>query len=259
MILIKSDHEIALMRDAGKILAEVLMGMNERIVPGVTTQELDDWADSRIAAAGCVATFRGQPGMVRGARPFPAATCISINEEIIHGIPSKQRVIKDGDIVSVDCGVTYKGYVADSAFSRIAGSGSPDLVRLLETTKRSLYAGIEKARPGGRLGDISFAVESWAVAEGLGIVRDFCGHGVGRSLHEDPGIPNYGKPGTGPLLRQGMTLAIEPMFMLGKEKVKVLVDGWTVVTSDRSPAAHWEHTILITDNGPEILTKWAQG
>jgi len=258
VILIKSDHEIALMRDAGKILAEVLMGMNERIVPGVTTQELDDWADSRIAAAGCVATFRGQPGMVRGARPFPAATCISINEEIIHGIPSKQRVIKDGDIVSVDCGVTYKGYVADSAFSRIAGSGSPDLVRLLETTKRSLYAGIEKARPGGRLGDISFAVESWAVAEGLGIVRDFCGHGVGRSLHEDPGIPNYGKPGTGPLLRQGMTLAIEPMFMLGKEKVKVLVDGWTVVTSDRSPAAHWEHTILITDNGPEILTKWAQ-
>ncbi|HOA13463.1 MAG TPA: type I methionyl aminopeptidase [Myxococcota bacterium] len=258
MILIKSDHEIALMRDAGKILAEVLMGMNERIVPGVTTQELDDWADSRIAAAGCVATFRGQPGMVRGARPFPAATCISINEEIIHGIPSKQRVIKDGDIVSVDCGVTYKGYVADSAFSRIAGNGSPDLVRLLETTKRSLYAGIEKARPGGRLGDISFAVESWAVAEGLGIVRDFCGHGVGRSLHEDPGIPNYGKPGTGPLLRQGMTLAIEPMFMLGKEKVKVLVDGWTVVTSDRSPAAHWEHTILITDNGPEILTKWAQ-
>ena len=258
MILIKSDHEIALMRDAGKILAEVLMGMNERIVPGVTTQELDDWADSRIAAAGCVATFRGQPGMVRGARPFPAATCISINEEIIHGIPSKQRVIKDGDIVSVDCGVTYKGYVADSAFSRIAGSGSPDLVRLLETTKRSLYAGIEKARPGGRLGDISFAVESWAVAEGLGIVRDFCGHGVGRSLHEDPGIPNYGKPGTGPLLRQGMTLASEPMFMLGKEKVKVLVDGWTVVTSDRSPAAHWEHTILITDNGPEILTKWAQ-
>ena len=257
MILIKSDHEIALMRDAGKILAEVLMGMNERIVPGVTTQELDDWADSRIAAAGCVATFRGQPGMVRGARPFPAATCISINEEIIHGIPSKQRVIKDGDIVSVDCGVTYKGYVADSAVSRIAGNGSPDLVRLLETTKRSLYAGIEKARPGGRLGDISFAVESWAVAEGLGIVRDFCGHGVGRSLHEDPGIPNYGKPGTGPLLRQGMTLAIEPMFMLGKEKVKVLVDGWTVVTSDRSPAAHWEHTILITDNGPEILTKWA--
>lgn len=257
MILIKSDHEIALMRDAGRILADVLMGMNERIVPGITTQELDDWADRQIVAAGCDATFRGQPGMVRGARPFPAATCISINEEIIHGIPSNQRVIKDGDIVSVDCGVTYKGYVADSAFSKIAGQGKPDVVRLLETTKRSLYAGIEKARPGGRLGDISFAVESWAVAEGLGIVRDFCGHGVGRSLHEDPGIPNYGKPGTGPLLRQGMTLAIEPMFMLGKEKVKVLVDGWTVVTSDRSPAAHWEHTILITDNGPEILTKWA--
>lgn len=257
MILIKSDHEIALMRDAGRILADVLMGMNERIVPGIATQELDDWADRQIVAAGCEATFRGQPGMVRGARPFPAATCISINEEIIHGIPSNQRVIKDGDIVSVDCGVTYKGYVADSAFSKIAGQGKPDVVRLLETTKRSLYAGIEKARPGGRLGDISFAVESWAVAEGLGIVRDFCGHGVGRSLHEDPGIPNYGKPGTGPLLRQGMTLAIEPMFMLGKEKVKVLVDGWTVVTSDRSPAAHWEHTILITDNGPEILTKWA--
>lgn len=256
MILIKSEHEISLIRQAARILADVHMGLHERIQPGVTTWELDNWADARIAAEGCQATFRGQPGMVRGARPFPAATCISINEEIIHGIPSKQRVIKEGDIVSVDCGVTYKGYVADSAFSKIAGTGSPDLVRLLETTKKSLYAGIEKAVPGNRLGDISFAVESWAVAEGLGIVRDFCGHGVGRNLHEDPGIPNYGKPGTGPLLRSGMTLAIEPMFMLGKEKVKVLIDGWTVVTADRSPSAHWEHTILITDNGPEILTAW---
>lgn len=256
MILIKSENEIKLMREAGRILADVLQGMFERIVPGVTTGELDHWADERIAAAGCEPAFRGQPGMSRGARPYPAVACISINEEIIHGIPSRQRVVKDGDIVSVDCGLIWNGFVSDSAFSRIAGKSTPDLDRLNDTTRKSLYAGIEKARPGNRLHDISFAVESWAVAEGLGIVREFCGHGVGRSLHEDPGIPNYGAPGTGPILRQGMTLAIEPMFMLGKERVKILADGWTVITADRSPAAHWEHTILITDREPEILTKW---
>jgi len=256
VILIKSDTEMKMMREAGRILADVLQGMHERIVPGVSTGELDEWADRQIAAAGCQPAFRGQPGMTRGARPFPAVACISINEEIIHGIPSRQRVIKDGDIVSVDCGVIWKGYYSDSAFSRIAGQADPDVARLDQTTRRALYAGIEKARPGNRLHDISFAVESWAVSEGLGIVREFCGHGVGRSLHEDPGIPNYGVPGTGPVLRRGMTLAIEPMFMLGKEKVKVLIDGWTVISADRSPAAHWEHTILITDDQPEILTKW---
>ena len=215
MILIKSEREIDLMRQAGRILADILQNLHERIRPGVTTLELEEYASKTISDAGCIASFRGQPGMVRGARPFPAATCISINEEIIHGIPSARRVVKDGDIVSIDCGVTYKGYVADSAFSKVAGQGDSVVVRLVETTEKSLYAGIEKARAGHRLHDISFAVESWAVAEGLGIVRDFCGHGVGRSLHEDPGIPNYGTPGTGPLLRQGMTLAIEPMFMLG--------------------------------------------
>ena len=256
MILIKSENEIKLMREAGRILADVLQGMFERIVPGVTTGELDRWADERIAAAGCEPVFRGQPGMSRGARPYPAVACISVNEEIIHGIPSSRRVVAEGDIVSVDCGLSWKGFVSDSAFSRIAGKSTPDLDRLNDTTRRALYAGIEKARPGNRLHDISFAVESWAVAEGLGIVREFCGHGVGRSLHEDPGIPNYGTPGTGPILRQGMTLAIEPMFMLGKERVKILADGWTVITADRSPAAHWEHTILITDGEPEILTKW---
>jgi len=256
VILIKSENEIKLMREAGRILADVLQGMFERIVPGVTTGELDRWADERIAAAGCEPVFRGQPGMSRGARPYPAVACISVNEEIIHGIPSSRRVVAEGDIVSVDCGLSWKGFVSDSAFSRIAGKSTPDLDRLNDTTRRALYAGIEKARPGNRLHDISFAVESWAVAEGLGIVREFCGHGVGRSLHEDPGIPNYGTPGTGPILRQGMTLAIEPMFMLGKERVKILADGWTVITADRSPAAHWEHTILITDGEPEILTKW---
>jgi len=256
VILIKSENKIKLMREAGRILADVLQGMFERIVPGVTTGELDRWADERIAAAGCEPVFRGQPGMSRGARPYPAVACISVNEEIIHGIPSSRRVVAEGDIVSVDCGLSWKGFVSDSAFSRIAGKSTPDLDRLNDTTRRALYAGIEKARPGNRLHDISFAVESWAVAEGLGIVREFCGHGVGRSLHEDPGIPNYGTPGTGPILRQGMTLAIEPMFMLGKERVKILADGWTVITADRSPAAHWEHTILITDGEPEILTKW---
>jgi len=254
VILIKSENEIKLMREAGRILADVLQGMFERIVPGVTTGELDRWADERIAAAGCEPVFRGQPGMSRGARPYPAVACISVNEEIIHGIPSSRRVVAEGDIVSVDCGLSWKGFVSDSAFSRIAGKSTPDLDRLNDTTRRALYAGIEKARPGNRLHDISFAVESWAVAEGLGIVREFCGHGIGKNFHEEPQVLHYGKPGTLDELVPGMTFTIEPMINAGRRDIKELGDGWTIVTKDHSLSAQWEHTVLVTGDGYEVLT-----
>lgn len=253
MILIKTSSEIERMRVSGRILASVLAALKKMIQPGVTTGEIEAEANRMIIASNSIATFRGQPGMVPHAPPFPAATCISVNEEIIHGIPSSRK-IREGDLVSIDCGVTHDGFIADSAVSAIAGQGDPDIVRLMNTTERSLYAAIEKAWAGNHLHDLSFAVQSWAVAEGFGIVKDFCGHGVGRNLHEDPPIPNYGRPGSGPILQPGMTLAIEPMLTLGNPKIKVMKDGWTVVTADKKPAAHFEHTILITEGAPEILT-----
>jgi methionyl aminopeptidase len=254
VILLKSEPELDKMRQAGRILASVLTRMQSMIAPGVATRELEDEADRMIREAGAIPTFRGQPGMVAHAVPYPAATCISLNEQVIHGIPSDRR-IKDGDIVSVDCGVTWEGYIADSAVTVMAGTVSPDVKRLVETTRRSLLAAIDCIRPGRHLGDVSFAVQAEAMAEGFGVVREFCGHGVGRSLHEDPPIPNYGNPRSGPVLRTGMTLAVEPMLTLGSPKVKVKRDGWTVVTSDGKPSAHWEHTILVTDGDPEVLTR----
>ena len=188
-------------------------------------------------------------------RSYPAATCISINEQVIHGIPS-DRVLKEGDLVSIDAGVTWQGWIADAAVSVVAGKAHPDVQRLMDTTRRGLMAAIDVARPGKKLGDVSFAVQQHAMAEGFGVVREFCGHGVGRSLHEDPPIPNYGTPGTGPVLRPGMTLAIEPMLTMGSHQVKVKRDGWTVVTSDGKPAAHFEHSVLVTDGAAEILTPW---
>lgn len=257
MIVLKNKQEQAIMREAGQILAKVLATLEKMVLPGVTTLELEEKADKMITEAGAVASFRGQPGMTVNAPPFPAATCISVNEQVIHGIPSN-RVIKEGDIVSIDCGVTWRGFIADSAISVVAGKADPDVDRLVLVTRKSLLAAIKTALPGRHLHDLSFAIQSWAVNEGLGIVKDFCGHGVGRSLHEDPPIPNYGKPGTGPLLRPGMTLAVEPMFNLGTGKVKMLKDGWTVVTADGKPSAHWEHTLLITDGPAEVLT-WRPG
>jgi methionyl aminopeptidase len=255
MIVLKTEPEIARMREAGKILAALLTELAGMVQPGITTRDLEEVADRRIRESGAVATFKGQPGMVEYAPPYPAATCISVNEQVIHGIPS-DRVLKDGDLVSIDCGVTLRGWIADAAISVIAGHARADVVRLLDTTRRSLMAAIEVATVGRRLGDVSFAVQQQAMAEGFGVVRDFCGHGVGKTLHEDPPIPNYGTPATGPVLRSGMTLAIEPMITLGSPQVKVKRDGWTVVTSDGKPAAHFEHTILVTDGAAEILTPW---
>jgi len=253
MILLKSERDLGLMREAGRILANVLARLKEMAQPGVTTAEMDAEADRLIREAGAEATFRGQPGMVAHAAPYPAATCISINEQVIHGIPG-QRVLREGDIVSVDCGVTYKGWIADAAVTVIAGQGSAEACRLVDTTRRALEAALSVARAGKHLHDISFAVQAVAMSEGFGVVREFCGHGVGRSLHEDPPVPNYGNPGTGPILRPGMTLAIEPMITAGSPKVKVLKDGWTVVTQDGKPAAHFEHSIAITEGEPLLLT-----
>lgn len=254
MITLKTSRELALMRDSGRLLGQVLARLEAMVVPGVTTAQIEAEADRMIKEAGAIATFRGQPGLVPHARPYPSATCISINEEVIHGMPSA-RVVKDGDVVSIDCGVTLKGFVSDSAISVIAGTAKPDVVRLVETTRKCLDAAIETARPGARLHDVSFAVQMVAEGEGFGIVREFCGHGVGRELHEDPPVPNYGNPGTGPLLRAGMTIAIEPMITLGSPKVKVLKDGWTVITTDGKPAAHFEHTIAIREGGCDVLTR----
>jgi len=255
MIVLKTEPEIARMRTAGQILADILTELAAMVRPGITTGDLETVADRRIREAHCEATFRGQPGMVAHAPPYPAATCISLNEEVIHGIPGP-REVRDGDLVSVDCGVTFQGWIADAAFSVVAGRPDPEVARLVRTTHQALQEAVRKTRPGARLGDVSFGVQQWAMAEGLGVVREFCGHGVGRSLHEDPPIPNYGTPGTGPTLRPGMTLAVEPMFTLGGPEVRVLKDGWTVVTKDRRPAAHFEYTILVTEDGCEVLTPW---
>lgn len=255
VIVLKTEREIEFMRKAGRILAGVLQRLSGLVAPGVSTGALEAEADRLIREAGATATFRGQPGLVPHARPYPAATCISVNEEVIHGIPSEKRILRDGDVVSIDCGVTLNGWIADSATTVIAGKASPEVQRLVDGTRIALDEALVRAKAGNHLHDVSFAVQARAMAEGFGVVREFCGHGVGRDLHEDPPIPNYGTPGTGPVLRPGMTLAIEPMITLGGPRVKVLKDGWTVVTVDGKPAAHFEHTILITDGAPEILTK----
>lgn len=253
MIPLKSPAEIERMRRAGAILARVLERLCSMVFPGITTRELDEEADRIIREAGAIATFRGQPGIQDGAPPYPAATCISIDEQVIHGIPS-DRVVRDGDLVSIDCGVTWDGMIADSAVSVIAGKASPERERLVATTRKALLAAIEVARAGRHLHDLSAAVQATVQAAGYGVVREFCGHGVGRDLHEDPPVPNIGNAGSGPILRPGMTLAIEPMVTLGSPRIRVLDDGWTVVTADGRPAAHFEHTIVVTSGTPEVLT-----
>jgi methionyl aminopeptidase len=253
VIVLKSERDLRVMREAGRILAAVLARLEEMVQPGVTTAALEVQADRMIRDAGATATFRGQAGLVSHAPPYPAATCISVNEQVIHGIPGA-RVFREGDVVSIDCGVTYRGLIADSAITVIAGEGSAASRRLVDATRRALDAAIGAAKAGGHLHDISFAVQAVAMSEGFGVVREFCGHGVGRDLHEDPPVPNYGNPGTGPVLRPGMTLAIEPMITAGSPKIKVLKDGWTVVTEDGRPSAHFEHTVAITNGAAEVLT-----
>jgi methionyl aminopeptidase len=247
MIILKSAREIELMKEAGLIVYDVHQALAKAVQPGVTTGELDALAEDLIRKAGGIPTFKGYHG-------FPASICASVNEEVVHGIPGKRK-LHEGDIIAIDLGVTYKGYVGDSAFTHPVGKVSPVAQQLLDVTRISLEKGIEQCYPGKRLGDIGHAVQSYVEAHGFGVVRDFVGHGVGASMHEDPQVPNFGNPGTGKELRPGMVIAIEPMVNAGTWEVKVLGDKWTVITADRSYSAHFEHTVAITENGPVILTK----
>lgn len=254
MAKIKAKEEIELLRESGRRLARVLDALKREIRPGVSTKYLDDVAERLIRDGGDEPPFKHYTPY--GARsPFPAALCVSLNDEIVHGIPDDKRIIKDGDIVSIDLGLSHKGMITDAALT-VAVGVVPDEVRtLIEETERSLYKGIAAARPGGRIGDISAAIEAVANNNDYGIVRELGGHGVGHAVHEEPYVPNYGKKGTGPILKPGMVLALEPMFMLGGEEVRVMPDGYTVVTKDGSLSAHFEHTIAIMENGVEILTR----
>lgn len=248
MITIKSDREIALMKEAGHIAMLAHEAIRQAIRPGVSTKELDKIAYDVITSHGATPSFLNYNG-------YPASICASINEIVIHGIPSNKQILKDGDIISIDIGAKYKGYHGDCARTWPCGHVSKERLKLIEVTEQSFYEGLKYARPGNRLSDISHAIEMHAKQYQYGVVRDFTGHGVGSKLHEDPAVPNYGKEGEGPLLRKGMTLAIEPMINMGTHRVRILPDGWTTVTQDHQPSAHYENTIVITDTGYEILTK----
>jgi methionyl aminopeptidase len=247
MISLKSIQELNLMRKAGGITAQILEEMVEMAKPGISTGELDQYAERRIKELGAKPAFKGYHG-------FPASVCISLNDEVFHVIPSPKRVLKDGDIVSLDFGVIYQGWFGDSARTVAVGNVKPEVQKLVDTTRESLYKGIEQCREGNRVFDIGHAVQNYVEGFGFSVVREFVGHGIGRALHEDPQVPNYGPKGKGLQLKVGMVLAIEPMINAGSHEVKVLSDGWTAVTVDRSLSAHFEHTVAITPKGPEILT-----
>jgi len=246
MIVCKSAAELARMRAANELVADVLAELREMVRPGVTTAELDRFAEGRVRAAGAVPAFKGYHG-------FPATLCTSVNEEVIHGIPSA-RSLSRGDIVSIDIGVLLDGFYGDAAITVPLGPVDDRVAELLRVTEESLYRGIEKARVGARVSDIGHAVQRHVEAHGFSVVREFVGHGVGAALHEEPQVPNYGPSGRGPRLAEGMTLAIEPMVAMGRAAVKVLGDGWTAVTKDGSLAAHFEHTVAVTAGGPVIMT-----
>ncbi len=250
MIIRKSKAEIERMRRAGIIAGLVIGRLAQSARPGVTTGELDALARDLLAAEGAVAAFKGYRG-------FPAHICSSVNDQVVHGLPGKRR-LQEGDILSLDLGVLVQGYCGDVALTVAVGEVGGSVWELLRVTRRALYCGIEAAQPGRHLSDVSNAIQVQADAAGLGVVRNYVGHGIGRTVHEDPQIPNYGPPGKGPILKPGMTLAIEPMFNLGGDETKALGDGWTVVTADGKPSAHFEHTVLVGENGPEILTLLAE-
>jgi methionyl aminopeptidase len=247
MISIKSPREIELMKQAGKIVALAHQEVKKYIKPGVTTYELDQIVEKTIRAHDAIPSFKGYGG-------FPGSACTSVNEQVVHGIPSKDVVLKNGDIISIDIGAEYEGYHGDSAWSYPVGTISEEAQQLLDVTKQSLFEGLKMARAKNRLSDISNAIQTYAESYGYSIVREFVGHGLGKQLHEDPQIPNYGPKGRGTLLKAGMTLAIEPMVNMGRKEVKVLSDNWTAVTRDKSLSAHFEHSILITEDECVILT-----
>ena len=248
MIIKKTVREIELMRTAGKIVALAHQEVRKHIAPGVSTLELDQIAERVIRENGATPSFKGYGG-------FPGSICASINEVVVHGIPKASTILKSGDIISIDIGACYKGYHGDSAWTYPVGEISESDQNLMDVTLNALYKGLEKAKPNNRLSDISAAIGEYAKSFGYGVVEDFTGHGVGKSLHEDPAIPNYGIPNMGPVLQPGMTLAIEPMINAGTKSVKVCSDGWTTITRDGKKSAHFEHSTLITDEGYEILTK----
>jgi len=251
-IRIKTRREIDVMRSAARHVAEILLELRDLAKPGVATAELDQHARKAIAKRGVTSSFLGYGP--HGLPPYPAVVCVSVNDEIVHGIPGP-REIEDGDVVSVDFGVSDHGYHGDSAFTVTVGRVSPEAEKLVETTRAALDRGIEQMIPGNRLSDIGQAVQTCAEAAGFSVVRQFVGHGIGREMHEPPQIPNYGPPGRGPRLKSGMVFAIEPMVTAGSPEARMLDDQWTAVTVDGSLAAHFEHTILITDHGPEVLTR----
>ncbi|MFH0826937.1 MAG: type I methionyl aminopeptidase [Candidatus Omnitrophota bacterium] len=246
MIPIKSEKDLKMLKDSGKILARVLERLQELIQPNLTTVEIDMLAEDLIEREGAVCAFKGYKG-------FPASVCTSINEEIVHGIPGNRR-LKEGDIISLDLGVNFKGYFSDAAVTLPVGRISPHLRNLLDVTRAALSKGIQEARIDNNLSDISHTIQSHVEKNGYSVVRQFVGHGIGFQLHEDPEIPNFGRPHLGPRLKKGMVLAIEPMVNMGTWESEVLENGWTAVSKDKSPSAHFEHTVAITERGPQILT-----
>lgn len=247
-VICKSPAELEKMHRAGLAVWQVLNELRERVRPGMTTMDLDRYAERRVSEQG------GRPAF-KGYRGYPRVLCTSINEEVVHGIPSEKRRIREGDILSLDFGVEMEGYYGDAAVTIPVGKISPELERLLRVTRESLDQAIDQARPGNRLSDISHAVQSWVERNGYSVVRELVGHGIGTRMHEDLQLPNYGEPGHGPRLREGMTLAIEPMVNVGAPAIRILDDEWTAVTADGSFSAHFEHTVAITSNGPWILTR----
>ncbi len=236
------------MRRAGRLVAETLDKLQAAVKPGMSTADLDRIAYEHITKHGGTPSFKGYHG-------FPASICTSVNDEVVHGIPSKRRILEEGDIVSIDCGAIIGGWHGDAAVTVPVGHTTPEMDRLLEVTKKSLYKGIEQAVPGRHLGDVSAAIQRYVEKHGYSVVREYVGHGIGRQMHEEPQVPNWGTPGRGMLLKEGMALALEPMVNAGKADVRVLKDDWTVVTQDGEWSAHFEHTVALTGNGPEILTK----
>ncbi len=246
-IMIKTPQEIEKMRISGRALRQVHNAIAPHVVAGASTMDLEEIAVSKIVELGAIPAFKGYHG-------YPSALCTSINEEVVHGMPNSKRILKEGDILSIDCGVIIDGFYSDAAVTYPIGAVSPKNRKLLDVTQVSLEQAIQQCQVGGRLGDISAAVQQLCEAEGFGVVREFVGHGIGRAMHEDPQVPNFGDPGKGPRLKAGMVLAIEPMINAGGPEVRVLKDGWTAVTIDGSYSAHFEHTVAITKDGPQVMT-----
>ena len=254
MVTIKSKREIELMKKACKVVALTYQELEKHIKPGISTWELDQIAEKTMRSLGAIPAEKGYDSGIRGIPKFPASICVSINDEVIHGIPSKTRFLKEGDIVSIDTVALKDGYNGDAARTFVVGKTTKENQRLIDVTKQAFFEGIKYAKPGNRIGDVCHAIGEYVHSQGFSVVREFQGHGIGREMHEDPGIPNYGKAGRGIRLEPGMTLAIEPMVIQGKPNILELEDGWTIITEDGSMAAHYENTILIAEKEPEILT-----